>query len=121
MQSRHYPISESDFDLTILPLILSYKKVSGRPPKLSNYNTFCGILYILRTGVPWRDLPTCFGKWHSVYTRFKRWSDNGLFWNIVKQCHKNKVATFDMVWLDSTAIKLHRHVAGAPKKRVCSP
>ena len=108
MHSRYYPISESEFNLKILPLILSYKKVSGRPPKLSNYNTFCGILYILRTGIPWRDLPPCFGNWHSIYTRFKRWSDSGLFWKVVKQCHNGKMATFDMVWLDSTAIKLYR-------------
>ena len=97
--------------------IRSYKNRSGRPPKSSHYKAFCGILYILRTGIPWRDLPPCFGNWHTIYTRFKRWSDSGLFWNIIKESHNNKTAIFDMVWLDSTAIKLHRHGAGAPKKR----
>lgn len=63
-----------------------------------------------------RYLPLCFGNWHTIYTLFKRWRDNGLFWNIIKESHNNKMATFDMVWLDSTAIKLHRHGAGAPKK-----
>jgi len=117
MDSRCYPITESQFSSVIEPLILSYKKPAGRPPKSSNYKTFCGILYVLRTGIPWRDLPVSFGRWHTIYTRFKRWSDSGLFWNIIKECHKNKSATFDMVWLDSTAIKLHRHGAGASKKR----
>ena len=118
MNSRYYPIQESEFDLRIFPLIKSYKNRSGRPPKSSHYEAFCGILYILRTGIPWRDLPACFGNWHTIYTRFKRWSDSGLFWNIIKESHNNKTATFDMVWLDSTAIKLHRHGAGAQKKEV---
>lgn len=117
MNSRYYPIKESEFELRIFPLISSYKNRSGRPPKSSHYQAFCGILYILRTGIPWRDLPPCFGNWHTIYTRFKRWSDSGLFWNIIKESHNNKSATFDMVWLDSTAIKLHRHGAGASKKR----
>lgn len=116
MNSRFYPIKESDFDLRISPLISSFKNRSGRPTISSNYQIFCGILYVLRTGIPWRDLPLCFGKWHTVYMRFKRWSDNGLLWNIIRNCHKNKEATFDMLWLDSTAIKLHRHGAGALKK-----
>ena len=116
MRSRYYPISELSFNSTILPLILSHKKRSGRPPKSSHYQVFNGIMYILRTGIPWRDLPECFGSWHTVYTRFKRWSDNGLLWHILRECHKNKQAIFDIVWIDSTAIKLHRHGAGAPKK-----
>ena len=120
MHSRYYPIKEQQFLAVIDPLISAYKKPSGRPPKSGNYNDFCGILYVLRTGIPWRDLPLCFGKWHTVYTRFKRWSDSGLFWAIIRECHKNKSTTFNMVWLDSTAIKLHRHGAGASKKKVCS-
>ena len=121
MNSRLYPIAESDFDLRISPLISSFKNRSGRPPKSSNYEAFCAIFYVLRTGTPWRDLPNCFGKWHTIYTRFKRWSDSGLLWSIIRDCHKNKEATFDMVWLDSTAIKVHRHGAGALKKTECNP
>ena len=116
MTSRYYPIKQEQFDLKIEPLIIEFKKPAGRPAKISNYKTFSGIFYVLRTGVPWRDLPEVFGNWHTVYTRFKRWSDNGLLWHIVKTLHKNKCALFDMVCLDSTAIKLHKHGSGAPKK-----
>ena len=121
MNTRYYPIRESAFDRSISPLISSYKKRAGRPPKISNYQAFSGIFYMLRTGIPWRDLPECFGGWHTIYTRFKRWSDSGLFWAIIKECHKNKIATFDMIWIDSTAIKLHRHGAGASKKKARNP
>lgn len=116
MKSRKYPIHEGYFNNIIEPLIVKFKKPAGRPASISNYKAFSGIFYVLRTGTPWRDLPESFGKWHTVYTHFKRWSENGLLWNIVKHLHKNKCALFDVVWLDSTAIKLHRHGAGARKK-----
>ncbi len=38
-----------------------------------------GILNWLHTGVPWRDLPECYGKWQTVYSRFRRWSRDGLW------------------------------------------
>ena len=117
MKERTYAINKEQFEEIVEPLIKRYKKPAGRPAKLSNYKLFNGIFYVLRTGIPWRDLPKTYGKWHTAYTRFKRWSDNGLFWHIVKTLHKNKCALFSIVWLDSTAIKLHKHGAGAPKKR----
>jgi transposase len=40
---------------------------------------FDGILWILRTGAPWRDLPERYGKWGSVYHRFNRWRKDGTF------------------------------------------
>jgi len=117
MSSRYYPINKGQFCLIVEPIITQHKKPAGRPAKRSNYQAFNAICYILRTGIPWRDLPPILGQWHTIYTRFKRWSKNGLMWSIIKNLHKSKHATFDMVWLDSTAIKLHRHGAGAPKKR----
>ncbi|HAT1677264.1 TPA: transposase [Legionella pneumophila] len=40
---------------------------------------------VLRTDISWRDVPVCYGKWHTIYTRFKRWSENGLFLFLVYQ------------------------------------
>ena len=116
MSYRYYPINEGKFNTIINPLIIEFKKPAGRPVKISNYKACSGILYVLRTGIPWCDLPDIFGNWHTIYTRFKRWSENGLLWYIVKTLHKNKCALFNIVWIDSTAIKLHRHGAGALKK-----
>ena len=54
---RFYPIDEELFNRLVLPIIESSYIGKGRPPKVSHYKAFCGILYILRTGIPRRDLP----------------------------------------------------------------
>ncbi|MDR0376892.1 MAG: transposase [Spirochaetaceae bacterium] len=54
----------------VLPVIEAGCRGKGRPPKVSHYKAFCGILYILRTGRPWRDLPEEYGRWHVVMTGF---------------------------------------------------
>src|ERR1700756_111165 len=50
----------------------------GRPPA-DNRNIINGILWRLRTGAPWRDVPEKYGKWNSVYRRFRRWSACGMW------------------------------------------
>ncbi len=59
----------------------------------------------------------CYGEWHTIYTRFKRWSENGLFWFLVYQLQQKKKITVDINWVDSTTISIHRHDSGALKKR----
>ena len=76
---RKYPINERRFKELIEPFLEREKKKSGRPTKVSHYKFFCGVLYVLRTGVSWRDLPGEYGVWHTIYTRYKRWSENGFF------------------------------------------
>lgn len=64
------------------------------------------VIYILRTGCPWRDLPECFGPWNSVYTRFRRWSESGLWSTILDiLCERAKGK---MRFLDATHIKVHQ-------------
>ena len=117
MKNRHYPINQKTFISIIEPLITSHYKPAGRPPKITNYQALSGIFYILRSGIAWRDLPKCFGSWHTIYTRFKRWGERGILWKIIKTLHNQKQLNFNITWVDSTAIKLHRHGAGALKKR----
>lgn len=121
MDLRHYPIKEEDFLVHIAPYIATHYKRPGRPAGLSHYQFFCAVLYVLRTGVSWRDVPSCYGKWHTIYTRFKRWSENGLFWLLVYQLQQKKKLTVDISWIDSTTINIHRHGSGAPKKKGFNP
>jgi transposase len=121
MDNRLYPLKENDFINEVEPYIIQHYRRAGRPPKLSHYLFFCAVLYVLRTGISWRDLPKNFGPWPRVYMRFKRWSENGLFWGLVYQLQQAKKLTVDMSWVDSTTIPIHRHGAGAFKKKELNP
>lgn len=73
------------------------------------------VLWIAKTGSPWRDLPDEFGHWNSVYKRFARWSDAGVWQGVFAELCKD--ADFEEVFIDSTIVRAHQHAAGAPKKR----
>ena len=69
------------------------------------------VLWIARTGSPWRDLPDVFGKWYSVYTRFWRWAQNGV-WERLFQAMSDD-PDFEYVLIDGTLIRVHQHGTGA--------
>lgn len=87
----------------------------ARPSK-SNRLMIEGMIWKLRTGCPWRDLPRDFGPWESVYTRFSRWSEQGIYQNIFESLKDE----FDSenIALDSTTVRAHQHAHGAVKKKV---
>ena len=70
-----------------------------------------GSLWIARTGSPWRDLPAYFGKWFSVWKRFRRWALKGVFEKIFKVLSGDP--DFEYAMIDGTIIKVHRHGTGA--------
>jgi transposase len=92
MDKRMYPATPEFFRQTILPLIEGSYIWKGRPPRISHYQVFCAILYVLRVGCPWRDLPSCYGNWHSIYLRFKRGGERGLWWRILITLQQRKQA-----------------------------
>ena len=72
------------------------------------------VLWIARTGSPWRDLPAELGRWNSAYKRFSRWSRDGV-WHRVFEALADE-PRFREVFIDSTIIRAHQHAAGAQKK-----
>ena len=73
------------------------------------------VLWIARTGSPWRDLPAAFGPWNSIYVRFARWADKNVWQNILAVLGED--ADFEEVFIDSTIVRAHQHAAGAAKKK----
>ncbi len=115
-KKRLFPIERLRFNEIILPLLESDKRKSGRPCKVDTYHFFCGILYVLRTGVSWRDLPSEFGNWHTIYTRYKRWCERGTFWRLLYHLQSKKIINLDVIFVDGSIIPVHRHGSGALKK-----
>ncbi len=112
MRKRRYPISRAFFDEHINHLIKSRYSKAGRPQRVDNYQVFCAVLYVLRTGIAWRDLPSCYGYWHTIYLRFKKGSDRGIWWTILLALQQKKRLTMNVVIVDSTTIDVHRHGGG---------
>lgn len=79
-----------------------------------------GIFWILRTGAPWRDLPERYGPWHTVYDRFQRWQEEGLFDRILQRLQvrldREGQIDWDLWCVDGSSIRASRAAAGAGKK-----
>ncbi|WP_458248283.1 IS5 family transposase [Streptomyces sp. MAI_2237] len=75
-----------------------------------------GVLYRVRTGVQWRDLPERFGPWETVYKRHRRWSADGTWQMLLSKVQTAEDAAGHIDWevsVDSTAVRAHQHAAGA--------
>jgi transposase len=86
----------------------SGKRSRGRPPK-DHRLMVEGMIYILRTSVPWRDLPEIYGPWSSVYTRWYRWAQLGIWEAILKVVAQSATGVLRAV--DATFLKVHQHGA----------
>ncbi len=79
-----------------------------------------GILFRVRTGIPWRDLRERCGSWKTVYERHRRWSADGTWDRILRavQADADLADRIDwsMIGVDSTSCRAHQHAAGARKK-----
>ena len=68
------------------------------------------VIWMARTGCPWRDLPPFFGKWNSVWKRFRRWAIAGIWERILAALAEDP--DFESVIIDGTVIRAHQHAAG---------
>ena len=116
MRKRH-ELTDEQWD-KIKPLLPPEKPKTGRPNQ-EHRTMLNGMIWRAKTGTPWRDLPDRYGKWKTVYSRWLRWRDAGVWrqiWEALQQeaDNKGKVA-WEIHFIDSTLVRAHQHAAGAKK------
>ena len=104
------------------PLVLRAKRNrQGPKPKLTDREFLEALLYVARTGVPWRDLPGEFGEWSAVYARFRRWVASGGLKTLFELLTADpQFGDVRRVLVDSTIARAHRHAAGARRRKKSS-
>ena len=92
------------------------KARTGRPAK-DHRTILNGILWVLRTGSPWRAMPERYGSWKTVSSRFYRWTRAGVLDRILAALQRQADAEGRLDWtlhfVDSTVVRAHQHAAGA--------
>ena len=99
------------FDLSDDEWALLEPPKSRKSARVGDRKIVNAIFYVLRTGMPWRDLPARYGPYTTAYNRFNRWSRRGI-WKLVFDRLASK--SHDSLYLiDSTVVKAHRAASGA--------
>ena len=109
MTDDRFVITDRQWAL-IAPLCLGKKSDPGRTG--SDGRLFLeAVLWVARTGSPWRDLPPRFGKWNTVFKRFRDWVKADVFKRMFDALSDEPDMEFAMI--DGTIVKVHRHGQGA--------
>src|SRR5262245_57940493 len=107
---RRHEISDADWD-RIKELLPGQPGQHGGIAE-DNRRFINAILYVARTGIPWRDLPERYGNWNSQWRRFDRWAQAGRFAALAAVLRDPDL---DVLILDSTVIRAHASAAGSKK------
>jgi transposase len=107
---RRHEISDADWD-RIKHLLPGQPGQHGGIAQ-DNRRFINAVLYVARTGIPWRDLPERLGNWNSQWRRFDRWAKAGRFAAIASVLRDPDL---DVLILDSTAVRAHPCAAGSKK------
>lgn len=112
MRIKRYELTDEEWEqiVDLLPAERTGKK--GRPAK-DNRTMMNGMVWIARSGAAWRDLPEGYGPWESVYSRFRKWTEDGVLDNIFRVLSLD--ADTENLSMDSTIIKAHQASAGAKR------
>ena len=116
MMKRHELTTEQwELIEPLLPPVAS----TGRPPR-DRRLMVNGVLWILRTGAPWRDLPGRFGPWRTVYGHFQQWRNDGTFDRILQalqiRLDREGRIDWDLWCIDGSSVRAARAASGASKK-----
>lgn len=107
---RRYEIHDDQWEI-IKYVLPPERKPQGGRPAIDNRKMLNAMLWVLRSGAPWRDLPEYYGSWNSVYSRFRRWEQAGLFDRMMAVLATEPDE--ESVMLDASIVRVHQHGAGA--------
>lgn len=115
-RGRRYELTDDAFE-RLQPLLPK----QTRGGKWNDHRTVLnGMFWVLNSGAPWRDMPERYGKWQSVYDRYRRWTREGLFDRILQRLHVQLDDEGRIDWsvfdVDGTNIRADRSASGAGKK-----
>jgi transposase len=115
---KRHEVTDEQWEV-IQPILPKRTAKTGRPPSDPRL-MLNGILWILRTGSPWRDLPERFGPWQTVYDHFAKWRALGAYDRILEALHIRLDADGEIDWdlwcIDGSSVRASRAAAGASKK-----
>ena len=92
-----------------------YFPLSHGVPRVDDRRVVSGIIFVIRNGLRWRDAPAAYGPHKTIYNRFVRWSELGVFGRIFVELAKGGGATEELM-IDATHLKAHRTAASLLKK-----
>lgn len=110
--SLGYPSDVSDAAWAIIAPLLPSERGRWSRPAQDNRRYFNGMMWIMRTGAPWRYLPPDYGKWNSVYVRFRRWAETGVWDGILETLVELGLTDDWAHMMDSTTVRAHAQAAG---------
>jgi transposase len=117
MTKRRHELTDEQWE-RLVGLLPPQKPATGRPA-LDHRTVVNGILWVLRTGAPWRDLPERYGKWRTVYSRFRRWREAGVWERALAAVQQDADQQGELEWavhfVDGSIVRAHQHAAGAKK------
>lgn len=92
-----------------------FPKSHGRP-RVDDRRVLSGIIFINRNGLRWRDAPDAYGPAKTLYNRWKRWSENGVFARMLLElaCESDRT---DTLMIDATHLKTHRTASSLGLKK----
>jgi len=110
--SRRYELTDQEWEQIALLLPPENTGKPGRPSK-DNRLMLNAMIWLARSGAAWRDLPERYGPWTSVYSRFRKWIEDGILDNIFRVLSLE--AELGDLSIDATIVQAHQHSAGAKK------
>ena len=120
---RRHELNERQWE-RLQPLLPPIKPKVGKT-NLDHRPILNGMLWHVRTGAPWRDLPERYGSWGTVYSRFRRWTREGIWAKILAALQAEEDAKGNVDWeihfADGSVVRAHQHAAGAKKGAAIKP